>query len=135
MIYHCILKHLSYYLYNENDKELHVEIYSIEFCPLCIQAKQTLPKKLKERFGNSVIIDIINVDKKDNKKYKDLIESIKDFKEEHENQFPVIKINNYFTIVGYDYYYDAEIINDIIRMDKENPLGKKLEKSRYIKED
>ena len=35
-------------------------------------------------------------------------------------------------IIGYNYYYDDEIINDIKRMNKNSHLGKKLEKSRYI---
>jgi len=38
-------------------------------------------------------------------------------------------------IVGYDYYYDVEIVNDIIRMIKGNHLGKRLEKVRYIERD
>lgn len=95
--------------------------------------KKSLPNKLKKEFGNSVTVDIINVDEKNNdKKYEDLINSINNFSDEHRNKFPLIKIDNLFTIIGYDYYYDNEIINDIIRINKGHHLGKSLEKSRYI---
>ena len=52
--------------------------------------------------------------------------------DEHLNRFPVINVKNYFIIIGYNYYYDDEIINDIKRMNENSHLGKKLEKSRYI---
>lgn len=55
------------------------------------------------------------------------------FKDNDKNTFPVIEIKNYFIIIGYDYYYDSEIINDIHRMNKGERLGKKLYKSRYLR--
>ena len=63
---------------------------------------------------------------------KQLVNSIDNFSDEHLNRFPVINVKNYFIIIGYNYYYDDEIINDIKRMNKNSHLGKKLEKSRYI---
>ncbi len=121
---------------SEDEQLLRIEIYSIECCPLCKQAKEEIPKKLKSEFGDSVVIDIIDVDEKGNhKKYNELINSINNFNEKDKNKFPLINVNKFFVIVGYDYYYDVEIVNDIIRMIKGNHLGKRLEKVRYIERD
>ena len=124
-----------YFEYHKNkEQRLNVEIYSIECCPLCIQVKNSLPIKLKDEFGDLVNIEIINVDDKNNEqKYKQLVNSIDNFSDEHLNRFPVINVKNYFTIIGYNYYYDDENINDIHRMNENNHLGKQLEKSRYIR--
>lgn len=133
----CLVFLLCCFLYFENHKnneqQLNVEIYSIECCPLCIQVKKSLPIKLKGEFGDLVNIEVIDVDDKNNEqKYKQLVNSIDNFSDEHLNRFPVINVKNYFIIIGYNYYYDDEIINDIKRMNKNSHLGKKLEKSRYI---
>ncbi len=132
-----IICYFSYHIYKKNSEyKLNVEIYSIEYCPLCNQVKDSLPKKLKDEFGNTVNIKIINVDDKANEQeYEHFINSINAFKDEHRNNFPIINVENYFTIVGYDYYYDSEIINDIYRMDAHEHLGKKLENSRYMRRD
>lgn len=53
---------------SEDEQLLRIEIYSIECCPLCKQAKEEIPKKLKSEFGDSVVIDIIDVDEKGNHK-------------------------------------------------------------------
>lgn len=81
-----------------------------------------------EKFNTVIDVD----DKNNEQKYKQLVNSIDNFSDEHLNRFPVINVKNYFIIIGYNYYYDDEIINDIKRMNKNSHLGKKLEKSRYI---
>lgn len=133
----CITLGLIYFMGKDNQKpQLRIEIYSIDSCPLCEEIKSSLPKELKNKFGNNIEIDYLDVDKKETmKKYNNLIDSISNFKEEHKNRFPLINIDQYFAVVGYEYYYDSEIINDIIRMNNGEVLGKRLEKSRYVERD
>lgn len=96
-------------------------------------SKKIASNKTKGWIGDLVNIEVIDVDDKNNEqKYKQLVNSIDNFSDEHLNRFPVINVKNYFIIIGYNYYYDDEIINDIKRMNKNSHLGKKLEKSRYI---
>ena len=111
-----------------------VEIYTIDFCPICSRAEDSLKKSLTKEFGSSVLIKNINIDEKDNEKeYIEFIDSIQGFAANDGNVFPLIKIDDLFTIVGYDYYFDEEIINDIIRLNKGSHLGKRLERCRYLR--
>lgn len=132
-----ILWCFSYHIYiKDGEYKLNIEIYSIEYCPLCNQIKDSLPRKLKNEFGDAVNVEIINIDDKENEqRYEHFINSIKDFRDEHRNNFPITNVENYFIIVGYDYYYDSEIINDIYRMDAHEHLGKKLGNLRYLRRD
>ena len=42
------------------------------------------------------------------------VNSISNFNDDYRGRFPFIDVDNFFTVIGYNYDYDSKIINDII---------------------
>ncbi len=114
-------------------KLITVEIYEIPGCYYCKNAIDDFSLLLTDKYGKFVEVEIINVEDGDgSKKYSKLINSIDEFGKEYENYFPLINIENYFVVCGYDYYFGEEIINDMRRLDAGMHLGVQLEDYRYV---
>lgn len=113
--------------------KIFVEVFTLETCGGCQAFKQYAVPALEDEFKSEINIKYYDLDfKQDNEYYQDTISKLIDFNDVYAFKTPLIVVNQEFALLGYNRGEETELILDIQRMLKKEPLGDTLSQGRWL---
>ena len=119
-----------------NKKEIYpdftIKLFYLDTCGHCEAFKQQAVPALQKKFKDAIHIEYYNMDEDESKElYHNLCDELYFYDQEDLDDVPFIVMDDHFALLGYSTGEEKELMKDIERALKNEPLGEKLAAYRW----